>query len=111
MKQLRKLIDDHDMKVTCLESSLCKVPLPDGGRVAAEKDKLENLIRQVLELPLDQRAALAERLLESLDELTPEELQQVWAAEAERRYQAYTSGNLGARDGADTHREILDEVR
>lgn len=73
--------------------------------------ELENLIRQVLDLPLDQRATLAEKLLESLDELTPEELQQVWAAEAERRYEAYKSGSLGARDGEDTHREILDEVR
>jgi putative addiction module component (TIGR02574 family) len=73
--------------------------------------ELENLIRQVLDLPLDQRPALAEKLLESLDELTPEELQQVWAAESERRYEAYRSGKLSARDGEDTHREILDEVR
>ena len=73
--------------------------------------ELENLIRQVLDLPLDQRAALAEKLLESLDELSPEELQQLWAAEAERRYAAYTSGNLGAREGTETHRRILDELK
>ncbi len=74
-------------------------------------EAFETLVRQVLDLPLDQRSALAEKLLKSLDELTPEELQQVWAAEAERRYEAFKSGKLEAYSGPGTHREILDEVR
>ena len=35
---------------------------------------LDELTQQVLELPLEQRSKLAEKLLESLDELAPEEL-------------------------------------
>jgi len=37
-------------------------------------ENLDELTRQVLDLPLDQRSALAEKLLESLDELAPAEL-------------------------------------
>lgn len=72
---------------------------------------LEDLTEQLLGLPLDQRAALAEKLLESLGELTPEELEQVWAAEAERRYQGFKNGKLEAFDGAEIHRQIVAEIR
>jgi len=71
---------------------------------------LEELTEQLLGLPLDQRAALAEKLLESLDELTPEELEQVWAAEAERRYHGFKNGKLEAFDGAEIHRQIVAEI-
>ena len=73
--------------------------------------EFESLLRQVLDLPLNQRSALAETLLESLDELTPEELQQIWAAEAERRHEAFKAGKLDAHDGPETHRQILDQIR
>lgn len=38
-----------------------------------------------LQLPPRERARLAERLLESLETLTPEERDELWAAEALRR--------------------------
>ena len=59
-------------------------------------ENLDELTKEVLDLPLDQRAELAEKLLESLDQLTPEELEQVWAAEAERRLKAYREGDSRA---------------
>jgi hypothetical protein len=43
------------------------------------------------------RARLAGRLLESLDELTPEENARVWAEEAERRAAALDAGSLTSR--------------
>jgi len=43
--ELRRLLDEHGMKVGCLESSLAKVHLPDAGRRAAEAEKLEGIIR------------------------------------------------------------------
>jgi len=43
--ELRKLIDDHGMKVGCLQSSLAKVHLPDAERQRAEAEKLEGIIR------------------------------------------------------------------
>ena len=42
---LRRLLDEHGMKVGCIESSLAKVHLPDAARIQAEKDKLEGIIR------------------------------------------------------------------
>ena len=74
-------------------------------------ESLDDLTRQVLDLPLDQRAALAEKLLESLDELTPHELEQIWAAEAERRYAAHAAGELESYPGPEVHGEILNEIK
>ncbi len=45
LPELKRLLDDHDMKVGCLESSLAKVHLPDADRRQAEADKLEGIIR------------------------------------------------------------------
>ncbi len=74
-------------------------------------DNLDELTKQVLDLPLDQRSELAEKLLESLDELAPEEIEQVWAAEAERRYQAFEDGRVEAVDGNAVHREIIADLK
>jgi len=43
--ELRRLIDDHGMKVGCLQSSLAKVHLPDAEREKAEAEKLEGIVR------------------------------------------------------------------
>ena len=45
LKRLRALVDDSEMTVACLQSSLAKVHLPGADRVAAEMDKLEAIIR------------------------------------------------------------------
>jgi len=74
-------------------------------------ENLDELTQQVLELPLEKRSELAEKLLESLDELAPEELEQVWAAEAERRYQAFEDGRVAAVDGTAVHREIVADLK
>ncbi len=68
----------------------------------------EELTKQVLGLPLDQRVEFAEKFLKILDELTSEELEQVWAAEAERRYQGFRNGTIEAFDGPEIHRLIAD---
>jgi len=74
-------------------------------------ENLDKLTQQVLDLPLDQRSELAEKLLESLDELAPEEIEQVWAAEAERRYRAFKVGRIEAVDGSAVHREIIADLK
>lgn len=74
-------------------------------------ENLEELVKQVLDLPLDQRAELTERLLASLDELTPAELEQVWAAEAERRYRGFKNGKIDAYDGPEVHRQVVSEIK
>ena len=74
-------------------------------------ENLDEITRRVLDLPLDQRSELAEKLLESLDELAPEEIEQVWATEAGRRYQAFKDGRIDAVDGSAVHREIIADLK
>jgi putative addiction module component (TIGR02574 family) len=55
---------------------------------------LKEIAAEVLELPLTARAELASQLLDSLDDLTEAETDQLWADEAERRYAAYKAGEM-----------------
>jgi len=55
---------------------------------------LEDIAAEALDLPITARAELATRLLDSLDELSEEENDQLWAREAERRYAEYKAGNI-----------------
>ncbi|MCW8132573.1 MAG: addiction module protein [Planctomycetota bacterium] len=48
--------------------------------------------KEALSLPIERRAELAEELLASLSNPSPEELKNIWAEEAERRLKAYRSG-------------------
>ena len=58
---------------------------------------IEELEAEALRLDPKGRARLAGRLLESLDELTPDENAQIWAEEAERRAAAVESAKLSLR--------------
>jgi putative addiction module component (TIGR02574 family) len=53
---------------------------------------LEDIASEVLQMSVESRAALAKRLLDSLDELTPQENERLWAQEAARRYQQLKAG-------------------
>jgi putative addiction module component (TIGR02574 family) len=58
----------------------------------------EEILQQLLSLPVETRAALAEKLLESLD--PPDERNnRLWAEEAERRVEAYERGEMKAIPG------------
>jgi putative addiction module component (TIGR02574 family) len=57
----------------------------------------ETILRQALELPANDRAALVESLIVSLDKPDPA-LDALWLKEAESRLAAYRSGELGAVD-------------
>jgi putative addiction module component (TIGR02574 family) len=54
--------------------------------------KLEELAAEALELSKDARAALAKRLLDSLDQPTADEVGEGWVREAERRYAELKAG-------------------
>mgnify|MGYP000548419404 CR=1 FL=1 len=45
LRQLRTLLNQHEMSVGCLESSLAKVHWPDAARRKEEEEKLEGLLR------------------------------------------------------------------
>lgn len=53
---------------------------------------LEDLASEALQMSVESRAALAKRLLDSLDELGPEENERLWVEEAARRYQQLKAG-------------------
>ena len=63
-------------------------------------------------LRLDQtsRGRLARRLLESLDELDPKQLEALWVDEAHRRSEELRSGSEVAVSGEDALSEIENEI-
>jgi putative addiction module component (TIGR02574 family) len=54
--------------------------------------KIEQIEHDLLKLPRQERAFLADRLLSSLDEEVLNEVDAAWIAEAERRFEEYKSG-------------------
>ena len=65
----------------------------------------ESLLRQALELPANDRAALIDGLIVSLDKPDPA-LDVLWLKEAESRMAAYRSGELDAADGDQVFAEL-----
>ena len=63
-----------------------------------DKD-LHELESQLLQLEPQARAALAKTLLASLEDLTDEEYDQLWAEGAEARYADFLAGRTSAVDG------------
>lgn len=64
---------------------------------------LEEVLRKALALEIQDRARLAERLLASLDELSEEEAERLWAEEAERRLTEYRAGRAKALSAEEVH--------
>ncbi len=69
--------------------------------------ELFEIKRQALSLPVKDRAALAEHLFASLDDLAEQELESMWIGEAERRYQAYIGRKVKETHLADIHPDFL----
>lgn len=63
--------------------------------------KIHELEMQLLELEPGTRAALAKTLLASLDDLSEEDYDRLWAEEAESRYADFLAGRTTAVDGDD----------
>ena len=57
---------------------------------------LVKVLRSALSLDVHDRAALAERLLASIEELSEEEAERLWAEEAQRRLAEYRAGRATA---------------
>jgi putative addiction module component (TIGR02574 family) len=62
-----------------------------------------DVLKIALSLEMHDRAALAERLLASLDELSEEEAAQLWADEAQRRLERYRAGHASAISADSVH--------
>jgi hypothetical protein len=57
---------------------------------------IEDIAAELLLMNVESRAALAKRLLDSLDELTPDENETLWAEEAARRYAQLKAGTASS---------------
>ena len=67
---------------------------------------LGEVLKSALSLNIEDRAALAERLLASLDELDEEEAERLWAEEAQRRLQEYRAGRAGAVEAEEVAKRV-----
>lgn len=66
---------------------------------------IEELEAAALKLEPKARARLAERLLDSLESLSPAENSRLWVEEAQRRAAAIESGALPSRSADDVFRD------
>jgi putative addiction module component (TIGR02574 family) len=57
---------------------------------------LDEILKDAMSLDARDRARLAEKLLASLDTLSQEEADRLWADEAERRLNEYRAGRMRA---------------
>jgi putative addiction module component (TIGR02574 family) len=67
----------------------------------------EELEKDDLTLPRPERARLIEKLLASLDTGQDEDVEELWLAEAERRYQEYRSGALDGKPAGAVFENVM----
>ena len=79
------------------------------GEVARWTSK--TLQKAALSLPADERAALAEKLLLSLDEPSETELERTWVSEAVRRARELDRGDVQAIPAEDVRRKARSLLR
>ena len=65
----------------------------------------EQVENEALKLRPEVRAKLAEKLLRSLEDLSDEEIQRLWAEEAVRRDAELDSGTASMRDAEDVFKD------
>lgn len=68
---------------------------------------LQSIEQEAMQLPAEERAALAARLLESLDELSTAETQRLWTEEALRRAEELDSGTAVRITGEQVRQDAL----
>ncbi|MBT9148811.1 MAG: addiction module protein [Dehalococcoidia bacterium] len=72
---------------------------------------LKEFERQALQLPVKERAALAEHLIASLDTPEDAECERLWVEEAESRYQEYKSGRISSRPAEDVFGDAPSKIK
>jgi putative addiction module component (TIGR02574 family) len=69
--------------------------------------RAEQVLTEALSLPPSERAQLAERLFSSLD-ISQQELDRLWAQEADSSIIAYNSGGIKAISASDVFKNLSD---
>ena len=63
--------------------------------------EMSEVLKSALSLNAEDRAAIAERLLASLEDLDEQEAERLWAEEASRRRQELPAGRAGVVEASD----------
>ena len=71
---------------------------------------IEELAKETMQLDIEDRALLAGKLLLSLDEPTPSEVERLWLNEAERRLESYRSGQVQGIPADEVFRRVISEL-
>ena len=77
----------------------------------SSRRSIHDLESELLELEPTTRAALAKTLLASLDDLSDQEYERLWAEEAEARYADFLAGRIKAVDGDEVFARAHARVR
>jgi hypothetical protein len=87
---------------SCFYSNPCRDILLAEGTKTMTTEQVEN---EALKLKPQARAELAEKLLRSLEDLSDEDIERLWAEEAVRRDGELDSGEASMRDAEDVFRD------
>jgi hypothetical protein len=82
--------------------------------MTAMTSRAQDVLREALALPLDERADVAAELLASLDDAAaerPADVEAAWLAEIERRARRALATEAGGVPWADVRRRAEDELR
>ncbi len=71
---------------------------------------MKKIEEEILHLSPQDRALLAEHLLNSLDEIEDPEAEKLWIAEAERRYQEYKQGKVKGINADKVFKEVRSKL-
>ena len=74
------------------------------------KDADEKAIKAAMELPIDERAQLAGKLLISLEEPSESEIEQLWVEEAERRLETFREGKVKGIPADEVFRRAIADI-
>jgi len=72
--------------------------------------QIEELLSASMNLPLEERAQLAGRLLLSIENPTESEIERLWLDEAERRLNAFRSGASKTIPSAEVFRQAIADL-
>ena len=72
---------------------------------------IDDVLASALELNLNERAMLAEQLIQSLDEVSEKEAEELWLDEAERRIRDYRSGRSKSISAETVINEAREQIR
>ena len=74
-------------------------------------DLAEKLIEEALLLPLDDRAELVDRLLQSLNVATQSDVDRLWKEEVENRIREYDNNKVESLNGENVIQEIRNRFK